>query len=190
MMKNSIEKIISETVNKYIANIINEKTTLNRILTKHGNEGYIIISGNRGNLSPEENEANRISLLNDIKKANYNYTESYGGYNNVETGEYGDYEPSFIVFNNGANTDFNKLLQYGMIWCAKYDQDCFLVKAPNNPAIYVDRNGNKVNSTESYEVYKNDPKQEFFTTLNSQDRDREQMKKGVIGRRWTHDIQF
>lgn len=186
----TINNIIAECVHNYLTEIVDEKTTLNRILTKHGNEGYIIISANKDYNDAETNQLMHDELERDIKMNGYNSMPSYGGYQNSETGEIGDYEPSFIIFNNGANPDFDKLVAFGIKECGKFDQDCFLVKAPNKPAIYVDRDGNKANSRESSQIFKNDPTQMYYTTLNNREKDLANAKKGITGRRWTHDIEF
>jgi hypothetical protein len=189
-----LDKIITETINKYVNGIINEKITIDRITKgKHSQNGFIVISANRGDKSPEENEMNRKRLKNEIIKSGFGFNESFGGYRNLETNEDAEYEPSFIVYNynqQGEPTDFNTLVEYGKRWCGEYEQDCFLVKAPKQAPIYMDSEGNKVNSTESNQVWKNDPSKEYFTTLNTPQKDAANKKFGKIGRRWTNDISF
>ena len=168
-----------------------EHITLNRIIKKHGSEGFISISANRSNLPQEVNDKNTQELINDIKQSGYSYLPTYGGYRNVESGEDEEYEPSFLIFNNNSSnnfdvSDFSELEELGKMLCGKYNQDCFLCKRPDYPAIYLDREGNKVNSTESDKVWKNDDNQAFFSTLHTPEED----TKFGIGRRWTHDINF
>lgn len=103
--------------------ILMERINLNRIIDKHGDNGLIIISGNRTSNTREQNELNANSLRKSIEDAGYSYLPVYGGY---ENDEYADYEPSFIVFNysvKGEPGDFSELKNYGIEWCGKYKQD-------------------------------------------------------------------
>ena len=174
--------------------ILMERINLNRIIGKHGDNGLIIISGNRTSNTREQNELNANSLRKDIENAGYSYLPAYGGYENDETGEYADYEPSFIVFNysvKGEPRDFSELKNYGIEWCGKYKQDSFTIKEPNKPAYWMDSNGNKANKSETDMVYKNDPTQQYFTSLVPQDRKNELEKrygKKYHHRRFTYDI--
>lgn len=143
------------------------EVTLDRILKKHGNNGLASISANRSDDTAEQNEINTRNLIGDLKRSGFSYLPVYGGYRGTD-GVEDDYEPSFVVFNydiNGNATDFNNLMAFAVEMCGKYNQDSVLIKAPNKNPIYVNRNGEKVNSTESGQVWKNDPKQAFFTSL-------------------------
>ena len=147
---------------------IDEKITLDRVINKHGDNGYVSISANRSENDDETNAARTRSLLSDIKKSGYAYLPTYGGYRAPDGSEVGDYEPSFLVFNydkSGEELDFDRLRQLAIDWCGKYNQDCVMVKAPQEAPIYLDRDGMKVNSSESDKVFKNDPNQEYFTSL-------------------------
>lgn len=174
--------------------ILMERINLNRIISKHGDSGLIIISANRTANSPEVNAANAKKLISDIENAGYSYLPVYGGYENTKTGEYADYEPSFLVFNyskDGEPRNFEDLKQYGITWCARYGQDSFTIKEPDKPAYWMDGNGNKANSSETSKVFKNDPNQQYFTSLVSQERKNElekQYGKRYHHRRFTYDI--
>ena len=126
--------------------LVIEKITLDRVINKHGKNGLIILSANRFNKSEEENIKNNQELINFIKQNNYSFLPTYGGYRNSETGEIGDYEPSYIVFNydlNGNSRDFNELKEFGMKMCRQFEQDCITIKEPNKAAYWIDANGNK-----------------------------------------------
>lgn len=173
-----------------------EKVTIDRIIGKHGDNGFVCVSACRGDKSDEQNEAATKSLLSDISKGGWSFLPTYGGYRNTDTGEEGDYEASFTVFNYGKDgnpRDFKELAEFARLMCGKYGQDCVLVKAPNKAAVYVDKDGRKVNSTESDKVWKNDPSKEFFTSISSKEH-KENMErqygKPYHHRRWTNDIQF
>ena len=173
-----------------------EKVTIDRIIGKHGDNGYICVSACRGDNSDEENETATRNLLADISKGGWSFLPTYGGYRNTETGEEGDYEASFTVFNYGKDgkpRDFSNLFDFACEMCGKYNQDCVMVKSPDSPAVYIDKDGNKVNSRESGKVWKNDPSKEFFTSLTSKehkDKMEREYGKPYHHRRWTNDIQF
>lgn len=153
------------------APVLLEKITLNRIIDKHGNNGFISISANRSDKPQEENDANTQQLIRDIKQNNFGYLPVYGGYRNTETGEEAEYEPSFIVFNfdsNGKPRNFEDLKNFAIAMCGKYNQDCVLIKAPNKNAIYVNDKGEKVNDKETSTVWKNDATKPFFTSIKDE----------------------
>lgn len=148
-----------------------DEVTLDRVLNKHGQNGMINISANRSDMPKEKNDENTRRLISDLKKSGYSYLPTYGGYRGTD-GVEDDYEPSFVVFNydvNGQSGDFNALRLFALQLCAKYNQDSVLVKAPGEPPVYLDKDGNKVNSKESNRTWKNDPKQEYFTSFKSKD---------------------
>lgn len=174
--------------------IMVEKVTLDRILQKHGENGLIIVSANRADNTKEYNEMAARDLLANIENAGYSYLPAYGGYQNSKTGERGDYEPSYIIFNyssKGEKRDFEKLKEFGIALCGRYNQDCITIKEPNKPAYWIDRNGEKVNSSETEKYWKNSPYHEYFTTLVSKDKAEELEKlynKKYNGRKFTYDI--
>jgi hypothetical protein len=177
--KHEKAQTLREDVMKRFYNILNngnkpvllEKVTFNRIINKHGNKGLIGISANRSDMPQERNDEKTKELISDLQKSGYSYLPTYGGYRG-KNGVEDDYEPSFIVFNyttDGKECNFEELRQFGVYLCGKYEQDSVLIKAPDAPAIYVDSTGEKTNSKESNTVWKNDPKQEYFTSLKSKD---------------------
>lgn len=172
--------------------IMVEHITIDRIMHKHGNNGFIIISANKSDLPPEINEENTKEMIKLIKISGYSYLPTYGGYHNTETGEDGDYEPSFIIFNyNEQNnydnsSDFKELEDFGKFLCKKFDQDCFLCKRSDMPPMYLNRNGDKISVRETNKYWKNDPTKNFFSTFHTPEQD----DKYGIGRRWTNDIHF
>ncbi len=151
--------------------VLLEKITLNRVLEKHGSNGMINISANRSDLPQDVNDKNIQELIKDIKDSGFSYLPTYGGCRGND-GAVNDYEPSFVVFNYGIDgqpRDFQKLFGYALTWCGKYNQNSVLIKAPNKNPIWVDKEGNKVNSRKSDKYWKNDPSQAFFIVFKDKD---------------------
>lgn len=165
-----------------------DEITLDRVLNKHGQNGMINISANRSDMPKEKNDENTRELISDLKKSGYSYLPTYGGYRGTD-GVEDDYEPSFVVFNydvNGQSGDFNALRLFALQLCAKYNQDSVLVKAPGEAPVYLDKDGNKVNSKESNQTWKNDPKQEYFTSFKSKDDVNSEIYNKLMGKYKTY----
>ena len=212
-LKETVRRVISEVVtnksvmkkyynidtNPYSPKPITE-SSINRILNKHGKEGMAIISANRSNEKDEtekdRNETNRINkkntraLIDDIKASGFGYIQVYGGYRGTD-GVVDDYEPSFIVtaFNRDAEKqEIDKLYNFAIEMCGKYEQNSILFKAPNEAPNYYDKNGVKVNKSSSNNTIVNDLTQEFFTSLiKTQNIDNDNPERS---KRFTYDIQF
>lgn len=165
--------------------VLIEKVTLDRVLNKHGSNGMINISANRSDMPQERNDEKTRKLIEDIKKSGFSFLPTYGGYR-AKNGVEDDYEPSFVVFNYDAKTgeprDFNELYNYALQWCKKYQQDSVLIKAPGKNPIWVDKNGNKKNTRESDKHWKNDPKQEFFTSFKNKDEVDKEIREKLMGK--------
>lgn len=186
-MKSPYGQLIEEAAGKAAKQIINEKINLDRIIKKHGDNGFIAISASRSSQSEIENKTSTEQLMQDIKNSGYSYLPSYGGYHNVDTGEEADFEASFIVFNykhdknnKYSSRPFDELVEIGKEWCKKYDQDCILVKYPHQAAIYMNRFGKRVSRNEKDEVVKNSSTQEYFTSLKSREEAQEEMKQRIM----------
>lgn len=167
--------------------IMIEHITLDRIVKKHGSNGYIIVSGNRSDKSQEINDLSTQSLCKQIKTSGYSFLPvlGYRGVNGVED----DYEPSFIVFNyntNGESQNFDTLYQLGLKWCADYDQESITVKSPDAPPMHINREGEKINDTESYDYWKNDARRKYFTSMIPKDK----TQSDKPSRRFTLDIGY
>lgn len=147
-----------------------EKITINRIITKHGDNGVIYISANVTGNDKETNDTNTRKLLKDLMDSPYRFLPVYGGYRDDSRGEYDDFEPSFLVFNynrEGVPQDFEKLKEFGIELCGKYDQSSVLIKAPGKVPVWLDRNGNKISKDETTHVFKNNSEKEYFTSLKT-----------------------
>lgn len=147
-----------------------EKITLNRIIDKHGNNGLINISAWLSSEDQETNEKNTQELIKDLRMSGYRFLPGYGGYRDIVKGEESDFEPSFNVFNynrKGEPQNFEKLKQFGISLAKKYNQSSVLVKAPTEPPVWIDGDGNKMSKDETNIVYKNDAHKPYFTSLKS-----------------------
>ena len=145
-----------------------ERITMDRLIKKHGNNGYICISAYRSDLDKDTNDKNTKRLIIEIKQSKYRYLPIYGGYRAESMGEEGDFEPSIIVFNydkEGEEQDWAELQKMGIEWCGRYDQSSVLIKAPNNPPVWLDRNGKSKDETDL--TKKSYSEQELFTSFIS-----------------------
>ena len=129
------------------------------------------------------NKAADKQLRQDIQDAGFSYTPVFGGYRMQETGEE-SHEPSYVVYcydKKGQQRDFQDLLEFGLKMCLKYSQESVYVQAPGEPPVYLDYNGNQVNTSSSDNFKFNRDQEEFFTTT-SRDKSNPQ--------RFTADIVF
>ncbi len=129
------------------------------------------------------NAAADKQLLQDIKNAGYTYTPVYGGYHGSD-GVQDSYEPSYVVYNykrSNEPADFQELEALALKLCSKYHQDSVYVQRPNQPPVYLDCDGNQVNSSSSDNFKFNRDKEQFYTT-NKRDKSNPQ--------RFTSDIVF
>ena len=105
-------------------------------------------------------------LKKDIHDAGFSYTPVFGGYKMQETGEE-SHEPSYVVYcydRNGQLRDFQELKDFALKMCAKYKQESVYVQAPGEPPVYLDRNGNQMNSSSTDNFKFNRDNETFFTT--------------------------
>lgn len=148
------------------------EATINRILTKHSDSGFIIVSANRTDKTKKENDKNTKSLIADIRKSGYSYFQVYGGCKGMD-GIVDKYEPSFFITNYKGKTlqdNFDDLFDLAVKICNKYDQDSVSVKAPNDVPKYIDRNGEVVGKEKQNDkVSINRIEQEYFTALYKKD---------------------
>lgn len=165
-----------------------DETTLDRIINKHGDNGLVCVSAWRSDMSKERNEEKTKMIIADLNRFGYSYLPTYGGYKGTD-GVTDEYEPSFYVFNHlpdGKTGDFGELRAFAIEMCNKYEQNSVLIKAPGQPPIYVNGNGDKVNKRESNKVIKNDPNQFAFTSLKSKEEVDKEVRAKLMGRYKTY----
>ena len=122
-------------------------------------------------------------LMHDIQSRRYSYTPIFDGYHGTDA-VVDDFEPSYIVYNHYRGGSLNKgnfedLRDFAIDLCKKYKQDSVYIQAPNEAPIYVDCNGNQVNSS-STKNFKIDRDEMFYST-NKRDKSNP--------RKFTADIQ-
>lgn len=140
-------------------------------------------------------------LVDILKKSKYAYSPVYGGYKGTD-GITDDFEPSYIVYNhsrqdNDNQLDFKYLYEFALKLAKKFKQDSVYVCKPGEAPIYVDGDGNKVNSRESKSYKINQYSEKYFTTKNRKRRttsdypDKEgNARLETPPQRFTADIQF
>ena len=154
--------------------IVNE-VTLNRVLSKHFTDGFIIITADRSEITDaSERNARYKQLKTDVSNAGYPYIPVYGGYKetNPDTGEKYDatsFERGLLIPNqrpfNGNSREDDNLVELGKKLAKKYQQESFLYKpkGESKESFWIDANGNITNKFNGLSV--NDITQEFFTKL-------------------------
>lgn len=179
--------------NENCAPVLIEGITVDRIMKKHGDNGFVILSANRSDKDEDYNTKATQSLISDLKNSGFSYLPSYGGYRGPDD-VVDSYEPWFIVFNyngKGEPQDRNELYSFALEMCGKYEQTSVYVNAPGEAPNNLNRNGKKVNKHSSKNYVKNDLSQESYTSLSSPKEIEDNMSKGLqVGGRFTSDIQF
>ena len=165
---------------KVSINEVNAKSMLDR----HGEDGFIVISPCRGyfdfGLNPSDKTAKeklahinkeRVKdIIKRIKNSGYSYTPVYGGFieNQGTENEEAVYERSFVIYNRdkrGSKLDMSNLFSFGLGLANIYNQDSFLVKAPNDTPKYYTKNGEVIMEYNGKTTF-NDLSQEYFTDLH------------------------
>lgn len=107
-------------------------------------------------------------LLKDIHDAGFSYTPVFGGYHGRDD-VIDSYEPSYVVYSynrDGGLIKFDYLEQFAIDMCRKYKQDSVYVQRPGEPPVYLDADGNQINSSSSDNFKFNRNQEEFFTTTS------------------------
>ena len=177
------ECYLEGTYNK--ANIISiNEVNAKSLISRHSKDGYIIISPCRGgsdfgldaSISGDKEKLSNINkgrireMVDMLKKSNYSYTPTYGGFieNQGTDKEENVYERSFVIYNrykDGSVGDFKDLYEFGLKLSRMFNQDSFLVKAPNEKPKYITKDGN-VDMEFGNDVSFNDLQQAYFTDLH------------------------
>lgn len=131
----------------------------------------------------ERNRSADRQLEMEIKKHGYSFSRVFGGYKDLDNNT-DSYEPSFIVYSttkSGDLVDFDELEDFAIQMCKKFKQDSVYVQRPGETPVYIDMNGNQVNSDSSKKMKFNNDHEEFFTTTK---------RKKNNNKRFTSDIRF
>ena len=132
----------------------------------------------------DRNKRCDVELKNFLRsKTPYAYTATYGGYHGND-GVNDSYEPSYIIYNHdrqGKQLDFDRLKELALQLCKEFHQDSVYVQAPNEAPVYLNCNGEQINSSSSKNFKVNSDKEMFYTTNK---------RKKTNPQRFTADIQF
>lgn len=166
---------VKHMVESHNANVIPLiETTLNRVFTKHANEGYFIISASRGNNTPAENAALTKQLEKDLSELGYSYLPISGGFieNRGMPDERDVTEDSCLVMGRTPRTTpeeqdkfIQKMLSDAQMLCQKYNQDSVLVQVPGEHAKYITKDGSIDMEFDGPNKY-NDLTQDYFSRLH------------------------
>ena len=143
--KNANEDVMKRywNIDNQSAPVLIEKITIDRLMQKHGNNGFVIISANRSDKPEERNVKATQNLIQDLKNSNFAYLPTYGGYHGTDN-VMDVFEPNFTVFNysqNGNPTNWEDLHKFALDMCAKYEQDSVYINEPGKAPEYQNANG-------------------------------------------------
>ena len=184
----SIDKVIKSSSQYNIDNIIHGK---------HAENGFVIISAEKEDLSVSENNKLTKKLEDEIVNAGYSFKHALGGYTYEGADGYTK-EKSFVVFNyfrDGEYGNFDELEDFALHMCDVFDQQSVLIAKPNAVPVYKDRYGNLVSnpnkSSRNVSVTKeNPPAYTSFRTSKSKLKDGEREERDLPDRYETMDIAF
>jgi len=168
LRKLSVEQPKKTTIEEIVRRKLEEKANAERTLNRHEDTGYVIVSAERKDATPEENKANTNKLASEIQSNNLSFKKVYGGYvNDFGTGQQTQ-EESFMIFpftTTGAQFDFESLKQFAIQLCGKYGQECVLAKIPDGDVVYYKADGT-IDMNLGKDVKFNDKDQEYFTNFH------------------------
>jgi len=157
-----------ETMNNYTKLT---EATLNRLISGHDKDGYIIISASRGDKTTEENNKRFAELKKTVKMNGYSFIPVFGGYK--EDG--GDVlEKSLYVLPisaSGERTDFERFIEDMVDIASAYDQEAILVKKVGEDPRYYNLKDATIGAPFTG-VTVNDVLQQYFTALKKWDTDK------------------
>ena len=173
---------------------INE-SNVKTLIDKHSKNGFIIVSPCRGfdEFNIDETTPNKNQLLSQankpriqdmikrIKDSGFSYTPVFGGFveNQGEDNEEVVYERSFIIYpydKQGKLREFNELKDFGIELTKIFNQDNFLVKAPNTPPCYIKKDGT-IDFEPGNNIVFNDFAQQYFTDLHKNTKNKSKATK-------------
>lgn len=164
-----------------------DESTLWRIMDKHSDTGFVVLSANRSEgsqfdtergdylRSREDNVNDYRKLVSLLKRSPYGYLPTWGGFREQGRDTINP-EPSFIVFpsktkkEGGDAASFDDLLQFGLEVARRFNQDSIMVRYPADYAdetkagrtTWVNKDGDDTDEFENDAIW-NDEQQEFYT---------------------------
>lgn len=188
-----IEKMVESAEIPSSLRVITE-ANLQRIVSGHKNDGYVILSASRDKDNLEREVGKSLSnqqaidlnnkrtreLTAEIRKRGYSFIPVFGGYKEEGTNN-ASIEKSLIVYpyNIAKKTslDFTTLYNDAMELASEYNQDSILVCEPNKNPKYVAVTENGYDSEEFKNTDINNVVNQYFTSLKRWD-DSSLNKKG------------
>ena len=176
----------SHTTNT-MANHLTE-TNVERMLSKHKDAGYIVLSAYRNSNTEQENNIDTKQLKKDINNSGYSFIPVWGAYAEDPEEEGAERpqvqtEKSFIITNfpKGSkvpNETTDELFSLGKNLAGKYNQDSFLYVPSEGSKLYngedlaywIDRNG-KIVDEPFKSVSPTKDADEFFSRISKSHRD-------------------
>lgn len=141
------------------------------------------------------NEKANEDLLHDIRHSKFSYTPVFGGYHGKDSVK-DSYEPSYIVYCHGRGgiidkSSWERLREFAIAMCGKYNQESVYVQAPNEAPVYLDCNGNQTNDSSSLNFKVNRDNEIYYTTNKRKSRTTTD-NNGLTNspHRFTADIRF
>lgn len=157
--------------------VILDESTLNRLVSGHDKDGYVIISASRGDKTAEENNKRFSELKSKVNKYGYSYIPVFGGYKEEDNGEVLEKSLFVLPYNRVLGTKvepeyFDDFLS-SMIDLGKYyNQDSILVKTPTDKPKYLDLSTMEYDKPFDGELKLNDIAQVYFTSMKKWNTDK------------------
>jgi len=165
---NKFQEIIKENFHRGDEErVVLNEVKLSRILKYHLNNGFILISSDRSERTPEQNKAKFERLKKDVREAGYSYIPVYGGYieNKGEPTQKEVEEKTLLVPNKKGHVGFNnEIYKLGIRLAKKYNQESFFYK-PGGKSYYIKPSGEVDVEFDDYSL--NDATREYFTKFHN-----------------------
>jgi hypothetical protein len=174
-MKNIRKEVCNLVESELGINLQNiEEIGLNRLFTKHYNDGFVILTSYRNSdeKSDLDNKKDFEDLKNIVKSKGYSFIPVFGGFieNEGEPDERTVHKPALLIPNHQVGSvkpfdDDKGLYELSLELINKYNQDSFLYKpkGEDSTAHYVDKSGTIVDTFTNKTV--NDLTKIYFTDL-------------------------
>lgn len=143
--KNFLKEIFNREANNSPMPLLNE-VTVNRLLGKHYDSAFVIVSASRPENTAQENNQLTKELLLKLKNNPYSYIPIFGQFitNKGSVNEQLFYETSFLILNFNKDKEelpFEGLKTLGLEICSEFSQTTILVKSPDGNPKTLTRNG-------------------------------------------------
>ena len=143
--KNFLKEIFNREANNSPMPLLNE-VTVNRLLGKHYDSAFVIVSASRPENTAQENNQLTKELFLKLKNNPYSYIPIFGQFitNKGSVNEQLFYEISFLILNfnkKGEELPFQDLKNFALEICSEFSPKTILVKSPDGNPKTLTRNG-------------------------------------------------